>query len=540
MALFAIATAFSCASAGDIADALTAARCNEPETADAAQPVEVFLHSPNGGETWETGRTYKVQWTIANGTPNFRIDLYFSADGGATWPHHLLSGATQGQPGPGEFGWPISPSLAASAYCRMKIFAREYDGTGDTAADYSEADFTIVQNATPPPQPSVEIGSPAPGSKLYAGSTCAINWTVSGGTAPFLVSIYLSQDSGATFPASIIQGVPQNATGAGAHIWAIPSAQKAALTYRLRVEVIDAFFLANGTTQAGDFQIAVSVTPPPPGKLAVTLYSPNGGETLVAGRLCNVTWASSSGVAPKAVRIEFSVSGASGPYSTAAEGLNDTGICRWTVPAESSAQCFLRVMVTDSGGATASDCSDAAFSISNPAMHLGNMAGKVTSAQTQTAIAKATVVAYVAGTAQKAAEVKADSAGRYYFPAIAEGDYDIKASATGYSDRVLRGIALAGGKTSWLNISLQKAPDTAGGGGGGSGASASKGIDISLIGPECMLFLAVGLAVIIGTAAGASSHARGRRRLERLKSDPTLCQTGRSDEFEKYLREGRY
>ena len=48
----------------------------------------VHVDYPNGGETWYVGRSYHLKWTATNPTgsnSDILIDLYYSADSGATW-----------------------------------------------------------------------------------------------------------------------------------------------------------------------------------------------------------------------------------------------------------------------------------------------------------------------------------------------------------------------------------------------------------------------------------------------------------------------
>jgi len=93
------------------------------------------------------------------------------------------------------------------------------------------------------------------------------------------------------------------------------------------------------------------------GEAAVRVNAPNGGEVWEAGSGKSVTWSAPDTIAD--VLIEYSTDGGSSWASVTGSTPND-GVYGWTVPAVSSANC--RVRVRDTGG-TASDTSDAAFSI---------------------------------------------------------------------------------------------------------------------------------------------------------------------------------
>jgi predicted ribosomally synthesized peptide with SipW-like signal peptide len=55
---------------------------------------------PNGGETWYVGRSYTIQWSAINpsgGAYDILIDLYYSADSGATWGNIVKSTENDGK-----------------------------------------------------------------------------------------------------------------------------------------------------------------------------------------------------------------------------------------------------------------------------------------------------------------------------------------------------------------------------------------------------------------------------------------------------------
>ena len=93
------------------------------------------------------------------------------------------------------------------------------------------------------------------------------------------------------------------------------------------------------------------------GEPAVRVNAPNGGEVWEAATTESITWSAPDTIAD--VLIEYSTDGGSS-YSTVVASTPNDGAYGWTVPGVSSANC--RVRVRDAGG-TASDASDAAFSI---------------------------------------------------------------------------------------------------------------------------------------------------------------------------------
>jgi len=90
----------------------------------------------------------------------------------------------------------------------------------------------------------------------------------------------------------------------------------------------------------------------------VTLTSPNGGESIEAGTVHNITW--NSGGAVTWVRLEYSTDGGSA-WTDIVAGTPDDGVFEWTVDAPYSDNCLVRV--SKSSDPVVNDSSDWAFSI---------------------------------------------------------------------------------------------------------------------------------------------------------------------------------
>ncbi len=118
-----------------------------------------------------------------------------------------------------------------------------------------------------------------------------------------------------------------------------------------------------GTAGAGVF--AMTFTPPAVASIEVT--SPNGGESWQQGTTHPITWTASSSIAN--VKLEYCVSGNSGPFSSISASAPNSGTYSWTLPSQTvTANAFVRV--SDVAG-TASDTSNAAFAITGCSGILG-------------------------------------------------------------------------------------------------------------------------------------------------------------------------
>ncbi len=92
----------------------------------------------------------------------------------------------------------------------------------------------------------------------------------------------------------------------------------------------------------------------------LTLTYPNGGEELIIGTGCIITWTSEGDIAN--VKLEYSTDGGD-TYTVITDSTENDGAYTWYVPNSLSSNCLVRIR--DATG-TASDTSNASFSIVSP------------------------------------------------------------------------------------------------------------------------------------------------------------------------------
>jgi hypothetical protein len=131
---------------------------------------------------------------------------------------------------------------------------------------------------------------------------------------------------------------------------------------------------ANHTTTASFTVTVVDNTAP-----VVTLAGPNGGETLIIGATQQVTWSGADNCALATFDLELSTNGG-GSYAPVVSGQPYSTSFAWTVPGSATSQARLRVTLHDGAGNSASDASDANFTIrpSNFPPSLSHIGDKVT------------------------------------------------------------------------------------------------------------------------------------------------------------------
>lgn len=114
---------------------------------DSIEP-SIRVESPNKGEIWTVGTNQEIKYSATDNVGVTRIDLAYSANGGASW-----IGIASGETNSGVYSWMV-PS-APSTSSRVKIIA--YDAAGNTASDMSDASFEIRQADNPPIEAPVAL-----------------------------------------------------------------------------------------------------------------------------------------------------------------------------------------------------------------------------------------------------------------------------------------------------------------------------------------------------------------------------------------------
>lgn len=100
----------------------------------------VTVTAPNGGEALFSGDNASLQWTAGDNTAVTSIDLELSRNGGTTW-ESIATGVAN----TGSYDWIVT--LPQTTQARLRVTA--HDAAGNTAVDGSNADWTIIDQATP-------------------------------------------------------------------------------------------------------------------------------------------------------------------------------------------------------------------------------------------------------------------------------------------------------------------------------------------------------------------------------------------------------
>lgn len=255
-------------------------------------------------------------------------------------------------------------------------------GTGEFGGngwDTGNNSLNFVVRTTPQPQNSWSAsegggggGNLAPtaplviapnGAETWANGTLqTISWSASSdpdGPGPLTYTVEYSTAIGGTWN-PIASGVTGLSTG-----WTVSSTPT--LTALVRVRSFEAGPGKGSPWDSSDgfFTITAPANTPP---TAPVVGVPNGGENWAAGQSKTITWTAASdpdsGPSPLTYTIEYSTSGAAGPWLPVTSGVSGTAFT-WTVPNSQTSDAFVRVFAFDGASNGPSDSSNAAFSISS-------------------------------------------------------------------------------------------------------------------------------------------------------------------------------
>lgn len=229
-------------------------------------------------------------------------------------------------------------------------------GTGLMLGMSSKRSSGVAADTT---APAVAVLSPNGGEAWAAGSVHNITWTATdaGGFGVNPIKLEYSLNNGGTWT-TISAAAPNTGTFA----WTLPQALSAGLAL-VRVSATDA--ASNVGTDVSNAPFTINDQSAP----TVTLLSPNGGESLPTGTFPTVTWTPADNIGVTGGSLKLSTDngatfGITLKNLTAGEAAAGSAVVEIPYPA-GGANCKMRVTLLDAAGNSASDDSNAVFSIPN-------------------------------------------------------------------------------------------------------------------------------------------------------------------------------
>jgi beta-lactamase superfamily II metal-dependent hydrolase len=244
-----------------------------------------------------------------------------------------------------------SPAWDKVANDEIKIYAVWQPGGVDSILASGIADtLTNSGTASDAVPPTVAVTSPNGGEVLAAGSAATITWSASDNIGVTSVDVDYSLDDGANW-VNVASGVANT----GGRAWSVP--QSPTVQALARVTAHDAAGNSKADLSDADFTIADQTAP------AVSVTSPNGGESFAPSSAQNITWNAADNVGVDSVNVDYSLHGALGPWVPIQHGLANTGTLSWSLPGAGTDSALVLVIAFDHARNQTSDVSDSLFQI---------------------------------------------------------------------------------------------------------------------------------------------------------------------------------
>jgi hypothetical protein len=328
-----------------------------------SEPPEVSLIAPKGGETFGYFDPLPVTWTATDDT----LGPTPISIGISTEPGGAYTIVASDLPNTGSAL--VTPPGIVTQYAKVKVIG--IDGFGIEAADTSNTWFTFDESfsaisgsfTTDSKPPQAIVISPNGGETFGYYDPLPVTWTATDDTlGPTPISIGISTEPGGDYTL-----VASDLPNTGSALVTPPGIVTPSA--RVKVIVLDAFGIEAADTSDTYFTFDESFSATsglfttdskPP---LVTLISPDGGEAFYYSEPLLVKWNAtddSFGAAP--VTISVSTDGGAS-YSIVASNLPDTDSAYVSPPEAITDLARARILVQDAFGLTASDESEAVFSL---------------------------------------------------------------------------------------------------------------------------------------------------------------------------------
>ncbi|MBI4648554.1 MAG: hypothetical protein HY738_18715, partial [Bacteroidia bacterium] len=287
-------------------------------------PAPPKVNTPNGGETLYYGSSYTITWTNQYYNSSY-VTIELSPDSGLTWLP--VASVTNNN---GSYTWSIPGTY--SNKCLIKV--SEYNNP--SAYDISDAVFTISQGLVIL-SPNGDGGS----EEWRVCTPTSIRWTIGGGSSYY--KIEYSLNNGATW--STLSSSYYVTGTTCTYDWTLPSTPSTLCLVR----VTDTSYPLKTDVSDNTFTI----------EPAISVTSPNGGESLTIGSNYTITWTSTG--ASNYYNIDYSINGGSSWTNIVFNQYIATNSYSWTVPSASSTNCLIKI--TDNVNTCKSDISNNTFAI---------------------------------------------------------------------------------------------------------------------------------------------------------------------------------
>ncbi|MBN2594901.1 MAG: hypothetical protein JXA81_15450, partial [Sedimentisphaerales bacterium] len=174
-------------------------------------PPSIIVETPDGGETWQRGASYNINWSSFGGVgSDVRIELF---KGGM-----LNLKITSSTDNDGSYAWSIPSDQAVGSDYQIKIIST----INSAYYDYSDENFSIIE------QTRITVTSPNGGESWQQGTYQNITWDSVGNVGS---NVRIDLYKGDVLNLKIISSASNN----GYYDWSIPSEQTIGSDYKIKI-----------------------------------------------------------------------------------------------------------------------------------------------------------------------------------------------------------------------------------------------------------------------------------------------------------------
>ncbi|MDW5562418.1 MAG: Ser-Thr-rich GPI-anchored membrane family protein [Methanomassiliicoccus sp.] len=287
----------------------------------SATPVRaITVTAPATDATWYRGSSYTITWT-ASGSADVRIDLMQ----GSTVVDTIAATTADD----GSYSWTVPATEVLGSGYQIRV---------STASDQSQ--FALSPGKVQIATSAVTVTAPASASTSIAGSTVKVTWTTAGKVSNLKVDLLKG--------GVVVQTLSASTPNDGSQSFTLPYTLSAGSDYSIKL---------TDTTNAGVSGTSGLFTIRAP---AMTITSPNGGQTLVQGASVSVQWTGDLSVLSK-VSITLWKDGVK--VATLVSSTTNTGSYTWTVSTSLAAGSGYSIRVASVDYPQYYDQSDSTFTL---------------------------------------------------------------------------------------------------------------------------------------------------------------------------------
>ncbi|MBI2097916.1 MAG: hypothetical protein HYT46_03230 [Candidatus Vogelbacteria bacterium] len=263
------------------APAITPSLVLPPSSSPSTPAITVV--SPNGGESWQIGRTYPIKWKTSDKYASSNVQIGLKGSPPSTEGPEVTLVFTM--PNTGEYLWTIPSTL--SNWVGRDVFIVVYiHGAG--IADTSDKAFRIAVDSVPNLPPSIS-GVSGP-TVLNVGQSGT--WSVTASdpeNGPLSYSVVWGDEGGTTAGSPTVQQIQQTATFTH--------------TYSQAGTYYPTFTVTDNAGQPAKTSLSVVVTGT--GLAQLKVLWPNGDETLNTGQEYKIQWVPHTDIPTQAGKVDI-------------------------------------------------------------------------------------------------------------------------------------------------------------------------------------------------------------------------------------------